>query len=149
MAYLKSGRKPSTCMKESAKYQRARSKQYKEVERYYKTVEIRLLEDRPTTLEEFEEAYKQAKRVRGNAVSYYSLVRHSYTNYDEICAYVANRWAILNKDLIRDILHPRLEKLICSYLRELREIAGVIDYRYPSSRDTCFQDVLPSTNRAS
>lgn len=127
MPYLESTLKTSGYARETAKHNRIKARQLKEIRRYFKTVEIRLLEGRPTTLEEFDTAYRQNKRIRGNGTTYYSFARHNYTNYDEICAYVSNRWRLFNKQMALEILHPRVRMVVGPYLQLLKVEAGMLD----------------------
>ena len=122
-----SGLRTSDYQRETAKRNRTKARQHKEIEKYFRTVDIRLSDDRPKTWQEFEEAYSQAKRVRGNATTYYSLARHAYTNYDEICRYSTKRWGLFCQETSREILHTRVRALVAPYLHSLRVSAGVID----------------------
>jgi hypothetical protein len=96
-----------------------------QIERYLRDVEIQIRAE-PQTREDLIRALKNSSP--GESIKAMAFIRHRYTNYENICQYVYNRWGRgVSPDLKQKILHPKCRVLIRKYLESINAIDLIQD----------------------
>jgi hypothetical protein len=97
----------------------------KQIERYLRDVEIQIRAE-PQTKDDLISALKNP--TPGESIKAMAFIRHRYTNYDDVCLYVYNRWGRgVSPELNREILHPKCRTLIRAYLKSINAIDLIQD----------------------
>jgi hypothetical protein len=97
----------------------------KQIERYLRDVQIQIRAE-PKTKDDLISALKNP--APDESIKAMTFIRHRYTNYNDICLYVYNRWGRgVSADLRREILHPKCRTLIRAYLKSINAIDLIQD----------------------
>lgn len=90
-----------------------------QIERYLHRCEITLNAKRPMNRTELV-ADLEHHIAAGGAIKLHPFVRHNYTDYDQICQYVARRWQRpIPAFLKHEILHPKVREIVTPWLKDI------------------------------
>jgi hypothetical protein len=97
----------------------------KQIERYLRDVQVEIRAE-PQTRDDLIRVLKNP--TPGESIKAMAFIRHRYTNYDDICLYVYNRWGRgVSPELKQEILHPKFRTLIRAYLKSINAIDLIQD----------------------
>lgn len=96
---------------------RRRATMRKRAIKYLRKVRIRIIEDAPKTLEEFEQFWRD-RRIPG-VLGINSFARHELTNYTAICHNVYHQFEVAMDDELKAIVHPRVNVATGRYLHSI------------------------------